>query len=94
MDVHRIAMNEEIAFHAHSSIENKKSRKYFDVALWYAHHDVKIFIAINVVDEIIDNVTRVALLCRSTGSASQSPQYRHTRQNMRQAGGTEVDRVV
>jgi hypothetical protein len=45
--VHRIAMKAVIAFHVLSSIENKKSCKYFDVALWYAHDDIKFFINVS-----------------------------------------------
>jgi hypothetical protein len=45
--VHRVAMKAAIAFHALSSIENKKSRKYYDIALWYTHHDIKFFINVS-----------------------------------------------
>jgi tRNA(Arg) A34 adenosine deaminase TadA len=57
--VHRIAMKAAVACHALSAIENRKIRKHFDLALWYAHHD-KVphqCQAIKVVDDFIGNVT-------------------------------------
>ena len=82
--VHRIAMKAAIAFHVLSSIENKKSCKYFDVALWYAHDDFKVLhqcLAIKVFNDFIENVTRHCAGARDQHHHRRN--IRHPRQNMR-----------